>query len=93
VRVNANRISKASHGVSPGDVLTFPQGRQIRVVEIKALGTRRGPAPEAQALYHDLSPPPEPAPKTAEPQARPERGAPPSRKERQAAKLKSFDLE
>ena len=37
-------------GRGPGDVLTFPQGA-IRVVRVEALGERRGPAPEAQALY------------------------------------------
>lgn len=55
VRVNAAKTAKASHAVTPGDVLTFAQGRDIRVVRIVALGERRGPAPEAQALYEDLS--------------------------------------
>ncbi|MEL7114873.1 MAG: RNA-binding S4 domain-containing protein [Pseudomonadota bacterium] len=90
VRVNSTRVSKASAAVGPGDVLTFPQGSRIRVVELVETGTRRGPAPEAQTLYTDLSPPPEP--KLAEAQT--VRGAPPSRKERRtAARLKSFDLE
>ena len=40
-----------------GDVLTFPLGPHIRVIKVLAPGTRRGPAPEAQALYEDLSPP------------------------------------
>jgi len=57
LRIGGELISKAHHQVHPGDVLTFPQGRQIRVVEILALATRRGPAREAQALYKDLSPP------------------------------------
>ena len=37
------------------DVLTFAQEKRIRVVEVKALGTRRGPASEAQELYIDRS--------------------------------------
>ncbi len=53
VRVNGTRAGKPAHGVAPGDVLTFAQARDIRVVEIVALGERRGPAPEAQALYID----------------------------------------
>lgn len=57
VRVNGARIAKPAHGVKPGDVLTFPQGRVIRVVRILGLGVRRGPAPEARALYDDLDPP------------------------------------
>lgn len=57
VRVNAVRVSKPSRTIVPGDVLTFPQAKAIRVVRIVELGQRRGPAPEAQALYEDLSPP------------------------------------
>jgi len=53
VRVNGTRAGKPAHSISPGDVLTFVQAREIRVVEIVALGERRGPAPEAQALYID----------------------------------------
>jgi ribosome-associated heat shock protein Hsp15 len=55
VRLNSDKISKPAQNVSPGDVLTFPQGRQIRVVRVEAIGERRGPAPEAQALYHDMT--------------------------------------
>lgn len=57
LRINRQPIRKAHQPVGPGDVLTFPQGRSIRVIEIVALGTRRGPAAEAQALYRDLDPP------------------------------------
>lgn len=63
VRVNGERVTKTSHAVVAGDVLTFPQGRDVRVVEIAAIGTRRGPAPEAATLFVDLTPerpPPEP---------------------------------
>lgn len=57
VRVNGNRVAKPSVAVRPGDALTFAQGERIRVVVILDLGSRRGPAPEAQALYEDRSPP------------------------------------
>ena len=56
MRVNGERVTKASVAIAIGDVLTFPQKRAIRVVELLALGERRGPAPEAQALYDDQSP-------------------------------------
>ena len=56
VRVNSDKISKPAHSVGAGDTLTFPQGRLIRVVRLLDTGTRRGPAPEAQALYDDLTP-------------------------------------
>ncbi|MGH1354289.1 MAG: RNA-binding S4 domain-containing protein [Thalassovita sp.] len=55
IRVNGSKIAKASYGVAAGDVLTLPQGNQIRVVKVVELGTRRGPAPEAQTLYEDLT--------------------------------------
>ena len=57
MRVNAMPTSKAHYAVRPGDVLTFVLGQHIRVVKIVALGQRRGPAPEARALYIDLDPP------------------------------------
>lgn len=66
MRVNGERISKASRLVRTGDVLTFPLGPHIRIIRILAPGTRRGPAPEARELYEDLSPP-APAPTSAEP--------------------------
>ena len=56
-RVNAQVVAKPAFGVGPGDVLTFPQARDIRVIKIVAVGERRGPAPEAQTLYEDLDPP------------------------------------
>jgi ribosome-associated heat shock protein Hsp15 len=60
VRVNRIKTRKPSHALRPGDVLTFPQGRDIRVVRVIGLGERRGPAVEARALYEDLTPPPGP---------------------------------
>lgn len=57
IRVNGERISKASRLLHPGDVLTFPLGPHIRVIRVVAAGTRRGPASEARTLYEDLSPP------------------------------------
>ena len=57
VRMEGAPVTKAHQAVRPGDVLTFVQGGHIRVIRIRALGTRRGPAPEAQGLYEDLAPP------------------------------------
>jgi len=56
VRVGGTPVSKPARAVGPGDVLTFAQGDHVRVVQIVACGTRRGPAPEAQTLYLDMSP-------------------------------------
>ncbi|AWD23099.1 RNA-binding S4 domain-containing protein [Fuscovulum blasticum] len=54
VRVNGSRITRPGRDVTPGDTLTFAAGGRIRVVCILALGARRGPASEAQALFLDL---------------------------------------
>jgi ribosome-associated heat shock protein Hsp15 len=61
LRVNGDKVHKPARSVGPGDVLTFPQARRIRVVKILGLSERRGPAPEAQALYQDMSPDAPPA--------------------------------
>ncbi|UWR23570.1 RNA-binding S4 domain-containing protein [Sulfitobacter sp. S190] len=57
VRINGTPTSKRAATISAGDVLTFAKDDHIRVIRIDACGVRRGPAPEAQALYTDLSPP------------------------------------
>ncbi len=79
VRLNATKVSKARAAVGAGDTLTFAQGEHIRVIRILAIGARRGPAPEAQALYEDLSPP-EPKIRTPLPQ----RGGRPTKQDRRA---------
>ena len=56
VRVDGTRVSKPAYSLKPGLTLTFPQARRVRVIRVEALATRRGPAPEAQALYTDLTP-------------------------------------
>lgn len=85
VRINGERFSTPSRTIVAGDVLTITLDRQIKVVKIVKLGTRRGPAPEAQTLYEDLSPPPvkEDTPDRPARQAVREEGAGrPSKKER-----------
>jgi ribosome-associated heat shock protein Hsp15 len=53
---------KAHAKVRADDVVTFAVGGAIRIVRVRSLGTRRGPAVEARALYEDLSPAPDPKP-------------------------------
>jgi ribosome-associated heat shock protein Hsp15 len=55
IRVNKVPVRKSNHGVRIGDVLTFAQGPRVRVIRIVALGAKRGPAVDAQALYEDIS--------------------------------------
>jgi ribosome-associated heat shock protein Hsp15 len=57
LRVNGVTVEKAHQGLKVGDVLTFPKADYIRVIRVIALGSRRGPAPEAESLYEDLDPP------------------------------------
>ena len=55
-RLNGDLMSKPHRQANCGQVLTFSQGARIRVVRIKALGLRRGPAKEAALLFDDLAP-------------------------------------
>lgn len=57
LRIDRQPVSKAHTSVRPGSVLTFPQGDDIRVIEVLAIGKRRGPAAEARTLFNDLEPP------------------------------------
>ena len=56
IRRNGQRVQRASQPVAAGDVLTFPIGRRVRVIELLALPVRRGPAAEARACYRVLDP-------------------------------------
>lgn len=84
VRIDGTRVSKPAHALRPGVTLTFPQARRIRVVRVEALAARRGPAPEAQALYTDLGPEPE---DSAPPNPRFEGKGRPTKKDRRNARL------
>jgi len=57
VTVNGATIAKSSAQVRPGDEIVLILGPIRRRLRVLALGERRGPAPEAQALYEDLAPP------------------------------------
>jgi ribosome-associated heat shock protein Hsp15 len=93
-RINGNPTEKAHHAVRPGDVLTFPLGPHIRVIKVLALGTRRGPAPEARTLYEDLEPPQSNPPVPKEPPVAVREdgaGRPTKRERRQTDRLQSDD--
>jgi ribosome-associated heat shock protein Hsp15 len=51
IRLNGRRIERPSAVVREGDVLVLPLRDAVRVIEVLAIPTRRGPAPEAQACY------------------------------------------
>ena len=60
VRVDGAPVSKPARQISPGVTLTFSKDDRVRVIHVLGIGDRRGPAPEAQALYDDQSPAPAP---------------------------------
>ncbi|HKV13629.1 MAG TPA: RNA-binding S4 domain-containing protein [Reyranella sp.] len=53
-RVDGRVTDKPHAAVAPGMVLTFALGPRVRVIRIRALGERRGPASEAHALYDEI---------------------------------------
>ena len=56
IRLNGERVRRASRDISEGDVLTLPLGNSVKLVEILALPERRGPPREAQTCYRELDP-------------------------------------
>ncbi|HMQ95041.1 MAG TPA: RNA-binding S4 domain-containing protein [Amaricoccus sp.] len=54
VRLNSARVVKPATPVRIGDGLSFALAGRVHVLRVRALGTRRGPAPEARGLYRDL---------------------------------------
>ncbi|GEO80411.1 RNA-binding S4 domain-containing protein [Pararhodospirillum oryzae] len=57
VRRDGQALLKPSTLVRPGDELALLLGPVQRHVVVRAPGTRRGPAPEAQTLYDEPTPP------------------------------------
>jgi ribosome-associated heat shock protein Hsp15 len=56
VKINDRAGDGADNPVRIGDVLTIRLERHVLVWKVLGLGERRGPAPEAQLLYEDLTP-------------------------------------
>lgn len=57
VLVNDVVAKKTSQTLKAGDVVTMHLGKRWRRVRVLAMVDRRGPAPEAQALYEEMDPP------------------------------------
>lgn len=57
VRLNGAIVTKPAQTVKVGDELIFPTGKRLRRVVVLAPGGRRGPAPEARALYQEQEAP------------------------------------
>lgn len=56
LRVDGTPVTRPSHKVQPGAVLTFFRRDHVVAVRIEALATRRGPAAQARTLYTALLP-------------------------------------
>ena len=54
IRLNGRRIERSHVAVRAGDLITFPKGEAVRVVRVRTLPQRRGPAPEAQGCYEEI---------------------------------------
>ena len=82
LRVNGEPCGKPAHALKEGDVLTLRHGPHVRILRVLGFGARRGPAPEAQALYEDITPPRDPAPTPPSHAAREAGAGRPTKRER-----------
>ena len=54
LRLAGRVVDRAHASVRVGDVLSFAQRGQVRVLRFEALPVRRGPPSEARALYSEV---------------------------------------
>jgi ribosome-associated heat shock protein Hsp15 len=55
VRLNGKRVDAASQAVRMGDVITVALDSAVRIIEVTGFCERRGGAPQARALYRELT--------------------------------------
>jgi ribosome-associated heat shock protein Hsp15 len=55
IRLAGRVVDRAHAPVRVGDVLSFAQRGEVRVLKVEALPLRRGPPAEARALYCELT--------------------------------------
>jgi ribosome-associated heat shock protein Hsp15 len=55
VRLNRAKVTKPAHPVREGDVLTITVHDTVRVLKVRAEGSRRAPFTQACQLYEDLT--------------------------------------
>ncbi|WP_337996707.1 RNA-binding S4 domain-containing protein [Oleispirillum naphthae] len=83
VRVNGEAVRRGHRMVRLGDSIEVLLGTVRREVTVAAFGSRRGPAPEAQALYVEITPPRRLGPAEDRPAAaRPRGSGRPTKRER-----------
>lgn len=54
IRLNGQPCLKPAQTVRPGDTVTVSAHGRVRVLRVRGLGERRGPAAEAATLYEEL---------------------------------------
>ena len=54
IRIDGKRVAKPSEEVRVGSVVALPLGDRVRVLEVRQLPNRRGPASEARSCYDEL---------------------------------------
>lgn len=55
VRINRQPTDKPHARLRPGDTLTLVVRGKVRILRVRALADRRGPAPDARGLYDDVT--------------------------------------
>jgi ribosome-associated heat shock protein Hsp15 len=55
LRISGRLVDRAHCPVRVGDVLSFAQRGQVRVLKVETLPDRRGPPAEARSLYTEVS--------------------------------------
>jgi ribosome-associated heat shock protein Hsp15 len=84
-RVDVNEQAvKPAKPVHAGDLLHVSLGPMRRVLKVRALSDRRGPATEARELYEDLTPPAPPRIRQMPAGLRPMGAGRPTKRERRA---------
>ena len=53
-RIDGRRVEKVSETICVGATITLPLRGAIRVIRVRSIPARRGPAPEARACYEEL---------------------------------------
>jgi ribosome-associated heat shock protein Hsp15 len=54
IRLSGRVIDRSHAPVKVGDVLSFAQRGQVRVIKVEAIPARRGPPAEARAFYSEV---------------------------------------
>ena len=54
IRIDGRRVEKPSDSVRVGSIIAMPLHGRTRILQVLALPSRRGPAPEARTCYEEL---------------------------------------